>query len=155
MAELFRSARGTVIVETVSGPQYMTVSGPGLDILGSSVLSAVRVSRKESVHHIKTLSNTVFSYAFGEFPGSASVTGILLLGNTCGARQSSLGRANSSYERNRAYVAGKTAYLGIGGASFKVALTSLDLAADAGPFPMGQFTMGFAIIPNESQGGSS
>lgn len=155
MAQLFKAANGSVFVESVTGPQYMSVSGVGAFDRGSIILTGVQVSRKESLHHIKVMSSKVYTYAFGELPGGITVSGMIFFLSSCNISAGSLGKVNGYYERQRAYSRGAPAYIGIGGASFKVALSSLDMSAEAGPFPVGKFTLGFSIIPSDSGGGSS
>lgn len=146
MAALMKSTAGAVVVDDVGGPQYLSVSGvPGFPSSGL-VLTSVQINRRESVQHIRTLGGAVYSYAFGELPGSAVVAGRIFLLNSCSGTTGSLGQMNSAYEGKRAYQGGLT-FVGIGGASFQVVLTGLDLSAQSGPFPDAEFSMSFTIIP--------
>jgi hypothetical protein len=146
MAQLIKSHAGSVYVENIEGPQYMSVSGVGLFGGGSFLLSGIKISRRESIQHIKTMTNQVFTYAFGELPGSVQIEGIIIFLNACGGAAGTMGGPNAYYDGRRAY-SGLTTYVGVGGAGFKAALTGLDMSADAGPFPYGRFSLGFTIIP--------
>jgi len=150
MAAILRSTPGAVSVENIDGPQYLSVSGvPGAPSAGM-IISGVRVSRKESLSFIRTLGGQVYSYAFGESPGSLSVSGIIFFLNSCGSGLANFKRINDAYEARRAYKGGPL-FVGVGGASFKCALSGVDFGADAGPFPDGRFTMSFTILPTEGR----
>ena len=141
-----RSTAGAVYVEDLGGPQYLSVSGiPGFPSAGL-ILTSVQINRRESLHHIRTLGGAVYSYAFGELPGSAAVGGKIFLLNSCSGTTGAFSRMNRSYSQSRAYIGGLM-YIGIGGASFRAALTGLDLSAAAGPFPDADFNLSFTIIP--------
>jgi hypothetical protein len=146
MATLIKSIAGSVFVERIEGPQYMSVSGISIFSKGSVLLSSVTVSRRESLQHIKTMTNNVYTYAFGELPGQVQVGGVIIFLDACGGVAGSMSWPNDYYSRKRAYV-GKSTYIGIGGAGFRAVLTGLDMAAEAGPFPHGRFTLGFTVIP--------
>lgn len=148
MAAILRSIPGSVTVENVDGPQYLSVSGvPGASAAGM-ILTGVKVSRRESLSFIRTLGGQVYSYAFGEMPGSMMVSGIIFFLDSCGGGLGNFKKLNDSYEARRAYKGGPT-FVGVGGASFKCALTGVDFGADAGPFPDGRFSLNFTILPTE------
>jgi hypothetical protein len=148
MAAILRSIPGSVSVENVDGPQYFSVSGipnaPGM------ILTSVRVSRKESMAFLRTLGGNVYAYAFGEMPGSISVAGTIFFLNSCGGAWGNFAPLNMSYGGKRAYKGGMT-FIGIGGASFRCAMTGVNFGAEAGPFPDGKFSFDFTIIPSEGK----
>lgn len=147
MATLFRSVAGSVFLERIDGPQYMSVSGIPVFSNSSVLLSSVKVSRRESIQSIKTMTNNVYTYAFGEMPGQAQVSGVIIF-LSCGGIGGSLRIPDDYYDRKRAYK-GLTTYIGIGGTGFRVCLTGLDMSAEAGPFPHGRFSLGFTILPRQ------
>ena len=136
-------------MEEVAGPQYMSVSGvpmsPGL------ILTSVRVSRRESLAFVRTLGGAVYTYAFGELPGSMSVSGLVFFLDSCGGRWGDFARASSQYSARRAY-AGDMAFVGIGGAGFRCVLSGADFGAEASETPMGSFSMNFTVIPSGGRG---
>lgn len=146
MATLIKSKAGSVFVESIEGPQYMSVSGVNVFSNSSILLSSIRVSRRESLQHIKTMTNRVYTYAFGEMPGQVQIGGTVIFLSACGGASGNFAMPDDYFESKRAYK-GKTIFVGVGGASFKAALTSLDITAEAGPFPHGKFVLGFTTIP--------
>ena len=150
MAAILRSIPGAVVVEHVDGPQYLHVSGvPGTESSGL-ILTGIRVSRKESLSFIRTLGGQVYAYAFGEMPGTISVSGLIFFLDSCGNPLGDFKGINDSYEARRAYRGGPL-FVGVGRASFKCALSSLEFGSEAGPFPDGKFTMSFTILPTDAR----
>jgi hypothetical protein len=126
----------------------MSVSGVPIFSSGSILLASVQVSRQESLQHIKTMTNNVYTYAFGELPGSMQIGGIIIFVNACGGAGGSMSTPNNFYDQKRAY-RGLTVYVGVGGVGFRACLTNLILQAEAGPFPHGRFTLGFTVLPRQ------
>lgn len=148
MATLFRSIAGSVFLDRIDGPQYMSVSGVPIFSSASILLSGVQVARKESLQHIKTMTNNVYTYAFGELPGQVRISGVIIFVGCGGIPAGSFASPNGYYNANRAY-RGRTVYVGVGGAGFRCALSGLQLQAEAGPFPHGNFTLDFTILPRQ------
>ena len=148
MATLLRSVAGSVFLERIDGPQYMSVSGIPIFSSGSILLNEVTIARQESLQHIKTMTNNVFTYAFGELPGQVRIGGVIIFIGSCGQPAGSLATPNSYFSSHRAY-RGRTSVIGVGGASFKVCLSGLQFSATAGPFPHGKFSLYFTLLPRQ------
>lgn len=153
MAEILSSRRGSVHKERVTSPQFMRVSGVGgLDNGSSVILTGAVIGRRESVQHIKVLTNKVYVYAFGEDVGNVVLNGIVFHQDSCSGG-GSIGGVNRFYDRNRAYQKGEIANIAIGGISFPVVLVGLNMNVAEGPFPFTRFSLTYTRIPLESSGG--
>ena len=148
MAKLLKAKAGSVFIEEADGPQYFTIQGIRLIDNPAFILTRIRIARQESLQHIKTMTSKVYTYAFGELPGQVSVGGIMFFTNSCGVKKGKFGDINKYYEERRAYK-GLSRYIAIGGAAFKVTMSSLEITAEASGLPFGQFSINYTILPQE------
>lgn len=156
MSELFRAKRGSVSVETMSGPSFMKIEG--IDGLSSSsvIVTSASMTRSEAMHYIKSLGGPVYTYAFGEAPGASTVSGIIFFQNSCGGGGggSPIASVNRWYEQRRAYNSSGPITMSIGGAAFRAAIVGMNITAPGGEAPIANFTITYTIIPIQSSGGS-
>jgi hypothetical protein len=149
MAEILSSRSGTVTVSAQEGPQIMRLDGVNLSQTASMIVTGMRFARSEGIQVTKALSGAAYTYAFGEVPGNASVTGKIFFQNACDPNSSRvIANLNAYYSSARAY-SGGSRILSIGGAALKVVLTGLEAGMEAGPVPIGSFTLSYTILPSD------
>lgn len=145
MSELFKAIRGTLVNNELSNTTLVTVEG--LDTKQFLMLSDVRASRNEVVQYLKTLDNSNYGYAWGEGPGSITVSGLIFFVNECSISGAGFQKINDYFDQNNVYNKNETIKIAIGDAAFNGYLVSFSVAAEQNEFNYGSFTLQFTILP--------
>lgn len=118
------------------------ISGEG-DIL---IITGVSVHRKQVTQYIKTLDDKVFGYAWGEAPGSITVSGIIFFGNCQSSTGGGIATINSYYDTNNVYKKSAPISVSLGSAAFQGYLEEVQLSAQMNEYNYGEFTLSMTII---------
>jgi hypothetical protein len=151
MANLYNSKPGSLVKTTIASPTFMTIDG--LDLRSNKlVVTSFKLDRGQDVQHQKTLSSEIYTYAFGESIGRIQVGGLLFFGSCDGISAESVTKINSFYSSNNLYTKNGPTKVAIGsGNAFQCYLENLSIVADASPYNMGSFNLGFSVIPKKGR----
>lgn len=153
MADLYQSKPGTLIKSSIARPSFVTISG--LSFGTKMIATGFKLDRNQDVQHQKTLSQDIYSYAFGESVGRVMIGGLLFFGDCGGVSAAALQKVNSFYSENNVYTKKGAVTCTIGsGNAFKCFLENLSIVAEASAFNIGSFSLGFSMIPPASKKGA-
>ena len=150
MADLYRSKPGTLIKSTVSHPAFVTVTG--LQLGTKMIATGFKLDRNQDMQHQKTMSQDIYSYAFGEAMGRVMIGGLLFFGDCNGVSASAISQINKFYSSANAYVKKGPVTCTIGSnAAFRCYLENLSVVAEGSAFNIGSFSLGFSVIPSKTR----
>jgi hypothetical protein len=151
MADLYQSKPGTLIKTSIAQPAMMTIDG--LQMGSKMIATSFKLDRNQDVQHQKTLSQDIYSYAFGEAMGRIQVGGLLFFGDCSGVSAAAISQINSFYSKSNIFAkkGALTCTIGSGNA-FQCYLESVSVVAEASPFNIGSFSLGFSVIPPSGGG---
>lgn len=145
MADLYRQTAGALIKTSEVSPAFLMVDG--LPELRSDFLLATRfgIVRAQATQYVKSLSNLIYIYAFGEIPGKIDIGGIALF-RTCSAQTDAIRFLNDYYSENNIYNRDSAIRITIGGAAFSVFLEQMAITGEQNPFNIASFQMQFTFV---------
>lgn len=151
MANIYRSTPGALVKSSVRQPSFLTVSG--LDFGDKMIATNFKLDRGQDMQHQKTLSQEIYSYAFGEAMGRIQVGGMIFFGGCNGPSSAGVSRINGYYSGNNAFAKKSSVTCTIGGQSaFKCYLENLSILVEASAYNTGSFSLGFSVIPAGAKG---
>lgn len=150
MSNLYKATAGSVVRDQVSSPSFLSVDGFDGQLRGGKMIAtAFHVDRGQGWQMMKTLSNAIYTYAFGEDPGKIRVGGLLFLVNcgSAGASARAIGDVNAYYEKSNMYARKGPVRVAADGASYRTYLTEMSIVLEQNQYNYGSFSLGFLLIP--------
>lgn len=111
--------------------------------------SGIEITRAQDVEYQKTLSSTIYGFAFGEGPGKIQVSGYAFLSNTASGTtiDRAVSQINNFYsENNVSSNQGQPVSISIGSESFMAYLEIMSIVMQSNATNVGSFTMTFTVI---------
>lgn len=151
MASIFKGGPGLLLKPVNSDQQ----SGPLVTIEGglfdNTILmcSGLEVTRSQDVEYQKTLSSSIYGFAFGEAPGKIQVSGYAFLSNTESGTtiDKAISKINSFYtENNVSAMQGAPVSISVGSSSFTAYLEIMSIVMQSNATNVGSFSMTFTVI---------
>jgi hypothetical protein len=150
MADIYNASRGTVIRSDQSTNGSIVKLIPGFESNPLLILTDVRATRNQIVQYLKTLDTSNYGYAWGEGPGTITVSGLIFFVDGCVPSGGGAEAINDYYNENNVYNAdGREQRLMIGNAAFLGHLEKMTIVAEQNEYNYGSFVLEFSILPKE------
>lgn len=151
MSTIFKGGPGLLLKPVNSGGAGPVVNVGGLFDNVILMCSGLEITRVQDVEYQKTLSSTIYGFAFGEGPGKIQVSGYAFLTNTKDEGGTTIDQAlakiNGYYGGNNvSATGGEPVSISVAGNSFMAYLEIMSVAFQANATNVGSFTMTFTIL---------
>lgn len=110
------------------------------------IITGITVHRKQVTQYVKTLDDKVFGYAWGEAPGTVTITGIIFFGNCGSPNSGGISAVNSYYDSNNVYKKTSPISVSLGSTAFQGYLEELQISAEMNEYNYGTFTLSLTTM---------
>jgi hypothetical protein len=150
MSTIFKGGPGLLLKPVNSGGIGPVVNVEGLFDNVILMCSGLDMTRVQDVEYQKTLSNTIYGFAFGEGPGKIQINGYAFLSNSKDGGTTidkAVAKINKYYDTNNvSATGGEPVSISVAGISFMAYLEIMSIAFQANATNVGSFTMTFTRL---------